>query len=507
MTDSPPIASPVLDLEFLRARVFPHLPPDAWNKHFLGHYGFGSSGADFHATLSADLDNLHKRRGTKRAYVAPRGGAKSTIVTMAYALRCAVQGWENHIVILSDSDDQAKQHLKFIAAELEGNSRLKIGYPSAFGPGPEWSTDRLRLPNGVLIEALGTGSKIHGRRNRQHRPSLIILDDVQSQLDIISPTKREHTWLWFTRAVIPAGDERTNYLSVGTALHREAVAVRALTLPGWTGRTFQALHEYPERMDLWEAWERLLTNLADDGRIAAAAFFFQRNRPEMERGSRSYWPAKRPIDWLMAKRAEIGEGAFDTEYQGVPTSPAGTLWPASYFDWDGFWFADWPQQLILRVIALDPSRGESDKSDWQAHAMAGLTADGTIWLDCDVQREPPTAMLERTIRLARDWCPVNSVVFESNATMGLLAPMIEAVVREFKIILPWECLNNVANKDIRIQRADPYLRRRQIRVRRTRGGMELVQQWRDHPLATHDDAADAVGTALEKLQILAGGQR
>jgi hypothetical protein len=58
---------------------------------------------------------------------------------------------------------------------------------------------------------------------------------VQSNEDVISPVRRERAWDWATREVIPAGDERTNFLAVGSAIHREAVSVRLGQLAGWTG--------------------------------------------------------------------------------------------------------------------------------------------------------------------------------------------------------------------------------------------------------------------------------
>lgn len=490
--------------------MFPHLRPADWNRHFLPHYGFGRTpAADCHETVAADLDGLHKRRGIGRAYIAPRGGAKSTWVTLAHVLRSAVAGWERHIIILSDSDDQAALLLASVKAELESNNRLALGYPRATGAGPEWKADRLRLPNGVLVEALGRGVRLRGRRNRASRPSLVVLDDVQGNRDVLSAAERTRAWEWFTREVLPAGDESTNFLSVGTALHREAISVRAGALPGWSGRTFKALHSFPERMDLWSEWERLLTNLADEKRAATAAKFFETNREKMEAGGRTYWPAKWPLWRLMAKRAEIGEAAFEAEYQGNPGAGLGAEWPPAYFDWAGFYFDDWPDDLVAKVIGVDPSKGTGEDGDDQAHALAGLGKDGTIYVDAVAVREDVTKMVCRAIGLARDWnqrgVAVGRVVFEDNATMGLLAPEIARQTREAGLLIPWETLTHTEPKPLRIRRAGPYLARRQIRVRNTRGGRLLVEQWRDFPGGAKDDCSDAAGTAIRRLELLVAG--
>jgi hypothetical protein len=54
------------------------------------------------------------------------------------------------------------------------------------GLGNPWGQDRIRLANGVVIEALGTGGKIRGRRNRAQRPTLIVVDDPENDEHITS---------------------------------------------------------------------------------------------------------------------------------------------------------------------------------------------------------------------------------------------------------------------------------------------------------------------------------
>jgi hypothetical protein len=86
--------------------------------------------------LDRDFYGLHTRRATKLAYIAPRGGAKSTWATLAYPLRCAVEGWEPYMLILSDSAGQANELLRHIRAELESNELLAAVYPDSTGEGP-----------------------------------------------------------------------------------------------------------------------------------------------------------------------------------------------------------------------------------------------------------------------------------------------------------------------------------------------------------------------------------
>ena len=90
-----------------------------WVRHYFHHY-LRSGPADFHTDLTARLDTLHLRRGSKEAIIAPCEGAKSTLVTLAYAIRVAVEQLEPYTLALSDSGGQAVENLMDIRRELEG---------------------------------------------------------------------------------------------------------------------------------------------------------------------------------------------------------------------------------------------------------------------------------------------------------------------------------------------------------------------------------------------------
>ena len=72
------------------------------------------------------------------------------------------------------------RHLENLKAELLSNERLAKDFPEVVGRGLVWRNNLIVLRNGVTIEALGTGQRLRGRRRRQHRPSLIICDDLQN---------------------------------------------------------------------------------------------------------------------------------------------------------------------------------------------------------------------------------------------------------------------------------------------------------------------------------------
>jgi len=475
-----------------------------WCIRYLPHYGFGAlDPADFHKSLTETLSTFHESRGNKLAIVAPREGAKSTIITLAYVLFCSVEGLEQYIGVTSDSAEQAARRLGEVREELEDNSRLAEDYPESCGKGPIWRNNQLKLRNGVVIQAFGTGQKILGVRNKQHRFTLVIFDDVESTDSVLSPVKREAAWRWATRAVIPAGSAKTNFLSVGSARHRECVAVRLGSLAGWSNRLHRAIHRWPDRMDLWLEWERLATNLGDPDRAETAKAFYAANEAAMLAGAVVYWPSRWPLYDLMVRRSEVGRVGFDSEWNGIPGVEGANEWPAEYFDRPEFYFEQWPDGMVASVLALDPSKGATDTSDYQANALVGVDRQGIIWIECWLNRHDVTAMVTHTLDIARAYKP-SEVVVETNATMGMMLPEFNRQLSDRQQMLPIVGLHNTEPKPVRIRGVTGYLSRGLIRVRNTHGGRMLVDQWRDFPNAEFDDACDAVSIALRRLEEMLG---
>jgi hypothetical protein len=494
------------------------LSPMAWNRKFLPLH-FSSDPAPFHQWLSNTLATFHCQRGCKLGLIAPRESAKSTFITFAHVLRSALENREPYSLILSDTQPKAEQFLTRIRDELDTNELLRAVYgdlcsldrrrgPATHVKGVFARDDQIRLSNGCQIQAIGRGTSPRGIIKRHNRPSLVVVDDAQSLKSVTTDEVRTAALDWFLSEVIPATSPTSNFISIGSALHRDAVSVRVQTLPGWDSRTFKAVLAWPERMDLWDEWERRAINLADESRKNTADRYLKANYKELVRGGKSYWESRWPIAALMARRAELGRESFETEYQGVPGRLAGSEWPSEYFDHPKFWFEEWPKDLVRKVIALDPSKGNADKSgDFQAHALLGLARNGDLYIDCVLTHEPPEEMCHRTCELARAWIhldkkPIDLVVLEDNGTMGLMSLAMEVATRATQIVLPWTCLTQSEPKLTRIRAASVYLQTRRVRVRNSAGGRMLVNQWRDFPLGQNDDGPDAAATAIRGLEIM-----
>jgi len=468
----------------------------AWARRYLPHYVRLEYSA-MHRWLAEQMEEAVAERGLKLNVIGPRGGAKSTIATLAYVLQAAVERREPYIWIVSDTRPQACLHLDNVQAELLDNKFLAADYPQAAGRGRPWRQGAIRLKNGVSVEAYGTGQPLRGRRRREHRPTLIVCDDIQSDRHLESALLRDRSRRWFHGALLKAGTRRTNVVNLATALHREALALELHRAPGWRSRVFRAIERWPDNMPLWAEWEALYCDVdnARHGEVARA--FYDAHREALHAGCELLWPEEEDLYTLMCLRAEGGRATFEREKQSAPAAPQACEWPEAYFE-DDLWFDAWPARLRVRTLALDPSKGRDDRrGDYSAYVLLGVDERDVVYVEADLARRPTPRMVSDGVAHYRGFHP-DAFGIEANQYQELLAPDFTEEFRRQGILAaePF-ALDNRVNKRVRIRRLGPYLASRRLRFKANSPGTKLlVEQLQEFPTATHDDGPDALEMAL-----------
>lgn len=162
-------------------------------------------------------------------FCAFRGSAKSTIITTAYVL-WAILGIQQKkfIVICGQTDAKARQYLMNLRNELERNFLLKYD----LGPFTD-DKDKIGNATGITLTKLGVKimitsveQSIRGMRHNQHRPDLIIVDDIEDINSVKTREGRDKAFNWLTGELIPAGNTKTRIIAVGNLLHEDSVLKR-----------------------------------------------------------------------------------------------------------------------------------------------------------------------------------------------------------------------------------------------------------------------------------------
>ena len=261
------------------------------------------------------------QRGGLEAIAAPRGSAKTTFFSFIEPLHDICYQNEQFIIIISETKTLAVERVQDLKMEIESNDLIK----EAFGElrGEVWRQDEF-VANGIRIVAKGTGGQIRGSKFGSHRPSKIILDDVESTDSAMSPTQRAKTRNWYQTDVRRAGNPEgtTNFLVVGTYLHQDALLPHLVTEnPAYSGECHRAVESWSKNETLWSKWKEMYTDLTLPDRLGEADKFYEENEAELLEGVEMLWPEG--INYLTIQKAIIADGLQSVlkEYQNEPYDP------------------------------------------------------------------------------------------------------------------------------------------------------------------------------------------
>lgn len=187
--------------------------------------------------------------------VAFRGSGKSTIVSTALPLWAMIGSMQKkYIVIVSQTQQQAQQHLRNLRAEIESNDLFRNDFGNLEEESNEWGISALTLPKvGAKIIALSRDQGVRGLRSGPYRPDLIISDDVEDTASVKTQEGRNKTYDWFTSEIIPLGSQSTKFVTIGNLLHEDSLLMR-LRDGFRSGSHSGEYFEYPIERDKVSLW-------------------------------------------------------------------------------------------------------------------------------------------------------------------------------------------------------------------------------------------------------------
>lgn len=422
--------------------------------------------------------------GDHDAVAAPRGHAKSTIITQIGTLWCIVTGRKKYPLIVMDALDQALPMLEAIKAELQFNPRLLLDFPEATGQGRVWQVGVIVTANDVKVEVFGSGKKIRGRRHGPYRPDLVIGDDLENDENVRSPEQRDKLMTWVLKSLLSLGyaDDSLDVFIIGTILHYDSVLSRLISNKLWRGKKFRAIEQWPSRMDLWDRWTELLLN---DGEDVARAFYLAK-QGEMDEGAKICWPGGTSLYKLMVKRARDGKAAFDSEQQNDPVSGD----DAPFANCIQFWVNRLDEWVFYG--ACDPSLGKAGASRDPSAILIGGGNRVTGVLDvveAKIAKRLPDKIIEDVIALQREYRCVTWVIETVQFQEFLRTELVKRSAAR-GIPVPAVAVTPHADKLLRIESLQPHMANGLIRIHSSHN--TLIEQLRHFPKADHDDGPDAL---------------
>ena len=290
--------------------------------------------------------------------IEPRGFSKSTRWALAFPLWRILFKKNNFICIFCATQDMANRALQSIKDELKGNEYIFDDFGAM--EGGIWKSDFITLKNDTAIKGFGAGAAVRGVKFRQHRPDLIICDDILKDDAARTFNQRNKIYQWFLRAVMPLGQDVFTII-INTIFHSDDVPSRLLKriasgeLTNWIGLRFAAFT--PVGTSLWPA----------------------------------YWTNEK----LNTKKREIGSAAFSTEYMNEPLSDEERIFKPE-------WFTRYTHADInsLRIyMGVDPSAGKHDEF---AIFILGIAESGELyeldeWAQCCSVDTAVNKLIEKSV--------------------------------------------------------------------------------------------------------------
>jgi hypothetical protein len=294
-----------------------------------------------------------------RPFVAiwPRGGGKSTSAEMA-CVALAARAQRRYCLYVCETQDQADDHVANIAALLE-SAAVASHYPALadravgkHGNSKGWRRNRLRTAAGFTVDALGLDVAARGAKLDEHRPDVMIFDDLDGEHDTPATTEKKISTI--TRKLLPAGAANLAVLAIQNLVHPDSIFARLADgrADFLTDRIVSGPHP---------AVQGLATEQCDGKTVVVAGD--------------ATWPGQ-SIAGCQDMIDSMGISAFLQECQHQVTAPAGGL-----FDHLAYRHCTWQEvpDLVSVEVWCDPAVTDSDRADSHGIQADGIAADDTVY--------------------------------------------------------------------------------------------------------------------------------
>ena len=170
-------------------------------------------------------------RDCKKKFIvitAFRGSAKTTLTSVTYVL-WAVFGVQQRklVLIVSQTEEKARRLVANIRRQLETNALLRGDLGPIDEEKDQWGAKAFIIRKlNAKVAAASVGQSVRGLLHDEHRPDLVICDDLESLESVQTQESRDKLSEWFEGELLPIGDKRTRFIVIGNLLHEDSLMRR-----------------------------------------------------------------------------------------------------------------------------------------------------------------------------------------------------------------------------------------------------------------------------------------
>ena len=186
--------------------------------------------------------------------------------------------------------------------------------------------------SGSLIACRGVGSAIRGLKHGVLRPSLALLDDLQTSEIAANPQAVEKVWDTIRKDIMPmAGKNRLSIIQTATQILPEDLVAKVKADKAWSTTIFPSVISFPKNENLWKEYfqlwdEECLQEDISTDKHTGSLKFYKDHFAEMDEGAEVFNPQRyseadghiSALQKLLEIQRTIGEAAFAAEYLQSP---------------------------------------------------------------------------------------------------------------------------------------------------------------------------------------------
>ena len=459
--------------------------------------------------------------------VEPRGLAKSTICdkTLAIWLHCYKKS--KFTLLGAKTADDAEQFLNSIKKEFLENELIKDVFGNLIdlkGKKPnskdyyKVNSGEIEFTNDTYIRAVGSTTSVRGANWGGVRPTAVIADDYQSEVDVITEDAREKKWNRWCKEVEEVGDTAvfrkgkkvkaaTKFVSIGTVLHIDClisklsrnrdyhtIMNRAVLLED--GQTIDDIFE----SDLWIKCKKIyFDDKIEDPQIQARKFY-EKHIDEMKYPL--LWEEKWDFFSDIAVKYWTNRKSFMSEKMN-DASTLGVRWFKAIRTQAEEEIED--HTFLKTMLCVDPAGEQSRRSDFFAMAVGSLGENDFKYIRKMILAKMSYKQYCQTvIDLLKEYTDITHLYIEKNTYLGAdVTTITEMIDKDYElkrrnIII----LNEMSrkNKDERISTIIEEVNNGQLVF--NNNNKDFTQQILDFQgtaYSPHDDAPDIIAELSRRL--------
>jgi len=335
------------------------------------------------------------------------------------------------------------------------------------------------------LQAKGSEQRIRGMLWNGSRPDILIIDDAESDEQVMNKERREKFRRWFYGALIPALSENGTIRYVGTILHQDAMLEQLMPKVGGAYVVEEPLKMYKTKY--------------------AGFWHTVKYRAHSEDWSQILWPDRWSKEKLKEVRAEYVQmglsDKYSQEYLNVPIDESTAFFKRSDF------IAETPddkKKLLNYYITGDLAISERDRADYTVFKVGGMDESGILHIKNVIRaRMDGEEIVNTMIGLQKVYNPL-AFGLEDMQVSKAIGPYLNRAMIESN------CYINLIM--MKPHRTDKISRAQSIRARMRAGGVrfdkgadwyqDLEDECLTFPRARHDDQVDTLaylGLLIDKI--------